>query len=458
MTKTRRPELRVALFLMGALAVALLWYGVPATPDRDPVLQRPEAAPPAGAARSTAPVATVTTVPFQREELREGPGDIRRVRATTLHGIAIDHRDDPVPGVEVVVFDGLRADLRPDAEVGRAITAADGRFRVELERGGVVHVMARKHGHVAASKDEDGTMSHVVRTVAEGSKHLDLLVYPILVSAVGIVNASGMPDAEVANLCAFARETPAALGELTPVMRTLELEAREHAAQTGRAFAHLGTWVGRPLPGGEVPPSMPVRVSFVDGSSVLVDARIVPLAALTIADIASVTFGVAVPTGQLDLNVTHPTTVTLLQNGAPSVWQRTLQPFAGRTRITLPAGRHVIMPSPATLLDGNRRRTEVEVPAGGIAVVPDRQAGDVAHLRVAVVDANGPVDLDSLQVHVSSAGGTLSLRNVAEQEIHVFTEPGPCSIRVRDAAGRLRGRLAFHATAGATESILVPIE
>lgn len=458
MTNSHSPGLRLALFLVGALTVAILWYGAPSAPDRHQGPEGTERAPRAGTVQGAPVGAPPATIPLEREELREGSGDVLRVPTTAIHGVAIDHRDDPVAGVEVVVFDGLLADLRPDAEVGRAITADDGRFRVELGRGGVVHVVARKRGHVATNEVEGGPMSDVVRTVAEGATQLDLRVYPILVCVVGVVNASGLPDAEVANLCAFARETPAALGELTAGMRTLELEARAQATHVGRAFAHLGTWVGRPLSGSEVPPSMPVRVSFVDGSIAVVDARVVPMAELTIADIASVTFGLAVKTGQLDLGVIHPTTVTLLRDGAPSVWQRTLQPFAGRTRITLPAGRHVIMPSAATLLDANKRRTEVEVPAGGIAVVPDLEGNDVAHVRIAVVDAQGPVDLGSLDVRVSSTGGTLSLRNVAEGEIHVFTEPGPCSIRVRDATGRMRGQRAFDATAGVTETVLVTVQ
>lgn len=402
----------------------------------------------------TATIAELTPSDFQSKRK-----DIVLLLANVLAGMVLDHESAPVRDADVAVYDGRYPDLPDTAVLGRAKTGTDGAYRVDLPQAGLVYVIARKRGFVAANEVDAGTMSDVIRTTVQGSKKLDIRLFPVLVSAVGIVNRSPIPDDQVGNYCAFARDQGRSLADLAPNMNSVEAEARAILADFGKRYAHLSAWVGRPLLGKKQPSVLPVRVETVDGSLALVQAGVVRLADMTAADIASHDFAVGFPTGELELEVDYPTTVAMLKDGHATLWQRTVDPAAGGVRLTVPAGRYMVTPSPKTLLRTDARRTEVDVPAGAVARLPAGAAAraDVAVLRIGVVGASGPVDLKSLHVEIRMATGRMSLRGLTGPDLRIYAEPGDCDVMVNDAAGLLRGRHRFVATAGMPDPVLISI-
>lgn len=394
------------------------------------------------------------------------PGDFQTKRkevvlllTIAIDGTVSDHVGTPVRDADVAVYDGRRPDLPDEAVLGHAKTGTDGVYRIELPQAGPVFVVVKKRGFVAANEVDAGTLSGVIGTTVLGTKKLDVRLFPVLVSVVGIVNRSPMPDEQVRHYCAFARDVAPSLAELAPTMHSVEDEARAMVVDVAKQYAHVSAWIGRPVIGKPSPSVMPVRVEAVDGTWALVQARLVRLADMTTADIASHDFAVGVPMGALELAVEYPTTVAMLKDGRATMWQRSVEPAAGTVRLVVPAGRYVVTPSPNTLLRTEGRRTEVEVTAGTVVHLPNGGAAraDVAVLRVVVVDKTGPVDMKSLNLQIRSSGGRLSLRGLTEPELRIYAEPGDCEVLVRDATGLHRGRLRFVASAGMTEPVVVSI-
>jgi hypothetical protein len=228
-------------------------------------------------------------------------------------------------------------------------------------------------------------------------------------------------------------------------MHVVEGAARRHVEQIGSSFSHLGIWLGLPNPGAECPATMPVQVGFVDGTSVALAPRLVPLATMTVRDIATHAVRLQVDVGQLESSVRYPTNLTLLRDGHPTVWQRTIQP-AERARVALPAGRYVVTPSPVTLLDARRRRRETTIIQGELTQLASDPEDAFVALRIVVADERGPVPLRNLRVRIWTAGDSTSLAGVTEPEILLYVEPGPVKAHVCDGSGGLLARHEFVAT------------
>jgi len=392
------------------------------------------------------------------DDLGHGTRELTLHRTASVRGTVMDHVGAPLGDVAVAVHDGRHAGLREDSLLGSARTGADGTFVVELPHGGPVQVVARKFGFVASHEAEHGGVHEVLRTTVAGERQLDLRLVPVLVSAVGIVNATNVPNEEVAHFCAFSRAIPQELDELPAAAGAVAEEARARLREVGSAFAHLGLWFGTPRVGGTVPAQLQVQVALVDGSSAVLTTPLVPLANVTVGDIVSHAFAPSLELGTLELQPAYPTTVALVQEGQVSAWQRTLQPAAGPVRVVLPAGRHVVAPSPLTGLDPARRRREVEVVRGTTTVLQAADEPPFARVELVVADAAGPVELRWLQLRVQAATGLLTLRGLAGRSVVLYLEPGRCTVRVHDGGGRLRGRLGFEAAPGMAEPVLVRID
>lgn len=392
-----------------------------------------------------------------KEDLNIGTKLVVVERSVSLAGTTIDHIGSPVAEVDVAVYDGRFADLRPDALLSRAVTGADGRFLIPLPQSGDVYVVPRRWGYVAKNVFEAGGRSEVIRITVSSDRSIEVRMFPILVSAVGLINASELPNAEIGNYCAFARDIPPAVIELSPSMEALLPDMRRHVTQIGSPFAYLGLWLGHPTAKGKPPANMPVKVEFVDGTSVILSTRIVPLATMTVSDIASHSVTLGIDTGFLELEVGYPTTLALVRESRATLWQRTLQPRPGIQRLELPTGLHYVMPSPLTLLDDRRRRREVSIEKAVVTRCEPLHEDPVAKVRIVVVDADGPVDLRPLNVKVMSAGKRMSLRGISEPEICLFLEPGDCRLTVHDAAGHLLGKLEFPATPAMEAPVVVMI-
>jgi hypothetical protein len=386
---------------------------------------------------------TLTAV--TQRDLARGTKDVVLHRAVAFRGTTIDHLGAPVADVEIVVYDGRFPDLRASARLGASKSDTNGRFEVPLTQAGEVLVVPRRVGYVAKNMIDAGAWAEVIRTTAGQEREYELRLLPVLVATVGLVNSSSLPNEELAHYCAFSRTPPPGLAELQSSMHVVESAARRHVEQIGSSFSHLGIWLGLPNPGADCPATMPVQVGFVDGTSVALAPRLVPLATMTVRDIATHAVRLQVDVGQIELSVRYPTTLTLLRDGHATVWQRTLEP-AETARLALPAGRYVVAPSPVTLLDGQRRRRETTITKGEVTYLASEQEAPIVPLRLVVADERGPVPLRNLRVDVWAARDLTSLAGVTEPEILLYVEPGPMKAHVRDGSGKVLARHEFVAT------------